>query len=235
MEATAGSLLRPLARRCLSASSSTSSTTAAAVATATATATATSRCTQQQQIRHKATFSRTKRALNIPPHPSFLAADAASEQDTIIFNPPSAAPSVYHTPFKFLPKTDPRRRANLASLFESHFGGRAAAAAADAVSTSDLPVVAEHKHTNRGPITREEVEEMRALRASDPHTWTVRNLGVKFDLPMGFIMACCQAPREKIEFERRKMELIRQRWGPAKRKAMEDRARRRQMLYAGEI
>lgn len=234
MEATASSLLRPLARRCLSASSSTSSTTVAAAAVATATAT--SRSTQQhqqQQIRHKATFSRTKRALNIPPHPSFLAADAASEQDTIIFNPPSAAPSVYHTPFKFLPKTDPRRRANLASLFESHFGGRAAAA--QAVSTSDLPVIAEHKHTDRGPITREEVEEMRALRASDPHTWTVRNLGVKFDLPMGFIMACCQAPREKIEFERRKMELIRQRWGPAKRKAMEDRARRRQMLYAGEI
>lgn len=230
MEATASNLLRPLARRCLSASSSSSSTRSTTAASAVA---ATSRPTQQQ-IRHKATFSRTKRALNIPPHPSFLAADAASEQDTIVFNPPSAAPSVYHTPFKFLPKTDPRRRANLASLFESHFGG-AGAAQGQQVSTSDLPVLAEHKHADRGPITREEVEEMRRLRASDPHTWTVRNLGVKFDLPMGFIMACCQAPREKIEFERRKMELIRQRWGPAKRKAMEDRARRRQMLYAGEL
>lgn len=186
----------------------------------------------QMQIRTKATASRTKRALNIPPHPSFLAADAASEQDTIVFNPPSAAPSVYHTPFKFLPRNDPRRRANLASLFESRFGRTTSASSS---SPDSLPVLAEHMTTDRGPITREEVEEMRALRAGDPQKWTVRALSTKYDLPMGFIMACCQAPKEKIEFEKRKMELIRQRWGPAKRKAMEDRARRREMLYRGEI
>lgn len=213
MEAAATHLLRPAARRCVTST----------------------RTALKQQLRHKATAARTKRALNIPPHPSFLTPDAPHEQDTIIFNPPSAAPSVYHTPFKFLPKTDPRRRANLASLFERHFGSGPNA------KPDNLPVVAwtkEKKATtvsDRGPITREEVEEMRRLRAEDPHKWTVRALSIKFDMPMGFIMACCQAPRSKIEFERRKVELMRQRWGPAKAKAVEDRERRREMLYRGDI
>lgn len=76
---------------------------------------------------------------------------------------------------------------------------------------------------------------MRALRASDPHTWGVRALSKKFNLPMGFVMACCQAPREKLEFERRKIEAMRQRWGPAKKKAEEERHKRLAMFYRGEI
>lgn len=214
MEATASTVLRPAARRCL----------------------ASTRTSLKQQLRSKATAARTRRALNLPPHPSFLTADARLQQDTIIFNPPSAAPSVYHTPFKFLPKTDPRRRANLASLFEKHFsspsaGGRAAA------GPDSLPVIpgGEHIVADRGPITREEVAEMRRLRSEDPHRWNVHNLSVKYDLPRGFVMACCQAPKEKIEFERRKMELIQARWGPAKKRAHEDRLRRREMLYRGEL
>ncbi|KAJ9156400.1 hypothetical protein NKR23_g1527, partial [Pleurostoma richardsiae] len=83
--------------------------------------------------RHKSTANRTKRALSVPPHPSFLAHGAPVEQqqqlqqDHIIFNPPSSAPSVFHTPFKFLPRSDPRRRANLTALFAQsttiHLGG----------------------------------------------------------------------------------------------------------------
>lgn len=215
MEATASTLLlRPaVARRCLTST----------------------RTSLKQQLRTKATAARTRRALNIPPHPSFLTADARGgglgQEDTIIFNPPSAAPSVYHTPFKFLPRTDPRRRANLASLFEKQFSSPSA------TNPGDVPVIpgGERVVADRGPITREEVAEMRRLRSEDPHRWNVHNLSVKYDLPRGFIMACCQAPKEKIEFERRKMELIQARWGPAKKKAHEDRLRRREMLYRGEI
>lgn len=92
-----------------------------------------------------------------------------------------------------------------------------------------------HTSPDRAPVTKAEVEEMRALRASDPHKWSVRNLSAKFDLPMGFVMACCQAPKEKIEFERRKMELIQKRWPLSKKKAMEERKKRAEMLYRGEI
>ncbi|POS79329.1 hypothetical protein DHEL01_v202271 [Diaporthe helianthi] len=222
MEAPAHTLLRPAARSCVSSI----------------------RRTLRQQIRSKATASRTRRSLNIPPHPTFLAPDSSQQSDHIIFNPPASAPSVYHTPFKFLPKNDPRRRANLAKIFESHFapttttGG--AAAGAPALEATDLPTLpSNHKYNpafhERGPITKDEVDEMRRLREEDPHKWNVRALSDKYAIPHIFVMMCCQAPKEKLEFERTKMELIRQRWGPIRAKAKEDRHRRTQMLYRGEI
>jgi hypothetical protein len=199
MEAPAHTLLRPAARSCLSST----------------------RRTLRQQIRSKATASRTRRSLNISPHPSFLAPDSSQQSDHIIFNPPASVPSVYHTPFKFLPKTDPRRRANLAKIFESHFAPTTGGAAA---VTTDLPTLpSQHKYNPRfdarGPITKAEVEEMRRLREEDPHKWNVAALSEKYAIPHIFVMMCCQAPKEKLEFERKKMELIRQRWGPIRAKA----------------
>lgn len=214
MEAIAASLVRPAAQRYLTGTPSA----------------------LKHQIRSKATAARTKRALNIPPHPSFLTPDSRLEQDTIVFNPPSSSTSVYHTPFKFLPKTDPRRRANLPSLFESHFGSTSTTATLEQMPNVRLSRETKfHQNPDRAPITKAEVEEMRALRISDPYKWSVRNLSAKFDMPMGFVMACCQAPKEKIDFERRKMELIQKRWSPSKKKAMEERQRKAEMLARGEI
>lgn len=217
MEAPAHTLLRSATRTCVSST----------------------RHALRQQIRSKATASRTRRSLNIAPHPSFLDSDSRQQQDYIIFNPPASAASVYHTPFKFLPKNDPRRRANLAKIFESHFTSPAGGAG-PTTTTTDLPKVSGlHKHNPafdaRGPITKSEVEEMRRLREEDPHKWDVRALSEKYSIPHIFVMMCCQAPKEKLEFERKKMELIRQRWGPIRAKAKEDRHRRTQMLYRGEI
>lgn len=223
MEAPAQTLLRPATRSCVSST----------------------RHALRQQIRSKATASRTRRSLNIAPHPSFLAPDSRQQKDHIIFNPPASAPSVYHTPFKFLPKSDPRRRANLAKIFESHFAPptttpTTAGGAETTPTTADLPTVRGLHKPNpafdaRGPITKSEVEEMRRLREEDPHKWDVRALSDKYAIPHIFVMMCCQAPKEKLEFERKKMELIRQRWGPIRAKAKEDRHRRTQMLYRGEI
>ncbi|KAL1874852.1 hypothetical protein Daus18300_003393 [Diaporthe australafricana] len=212
MEAPVHTLLRPATRSCVSST----------------------RHTLKQQIRSKATAARTRRSLNIPPHPTFLASDSRLNQDRIIFNPPASAPSVYHTPFKFLPKTDPRRRANLAKIFESHF-----ATSSDA-SITDLPKLRpSHKYgpgvAARGPVTKDEVEEMRRLRQEDPHKWNVAALSEKYQIPHIFVSMCCQAPKEKLEFERKKMELIRQRWGPMRAKAKEEKHRRTEMLYRGEI
>lgn len=230
MEAAAQTFLRP----------------AAAAAAARGCLKSGTRHTLKQQIRTKATSARTRRSLNLPPHPTFLAADSHLQQDHIIFNPPAAAPSVYHTPFKFLPKTDPRRRANLASLFESHFAspspGSASAAGPDA-KIEDLPTVRASDRRSRGvssiaargPVTKAEVEEMRRLREEDAHKWSVTALADKFDLPRGFVMACCQAPKDKLEFERKKIELIQKRWGPIRAKAREQKERRKDMLYRGEI
>lgn len=191
--------------------------------------------TLRQQIRTQATSARSRRTRNIPPHPTFLASDSLQQQDRVVFNPPSAAPSVYHTPFKFLPKSDPRRRANLASLFESHFASDAKVDDMPAVRPSDPRSARVSSISTRGPITRAEVEEMRRLREEDAHKWSVTALADKYDLPRGFVMACCQAPKDKIEFERKKLELIQKRWGPIRAKAREQKERRREMLYRGEI
>lgn len=216
MEAIAAALLRPATHRSLT----------------------TTRTALKTQIRTKATAARAKRAANIPPHPSFLSHDSLQQQDTIVFNPPSASASVYHTPFKFLPKEDPRRRANLASLFESHFGAHTPA------SVAQIPVVrfSREKHmvgnTERrdaAPITKEIVAEVRALRQNDPYTWSVRALSKKYELPMNLVMAMTQGSQEKNEFEKRKLALLQERYSPAKRKAMEDRKRRADMIARGDL
>ncbi|KAK2003284.1 hypothetical protein LX36DRAFT_651262 [Colletotrichum falcatum] len=193
---------------------------------------------------HK-TFSRTKRSLNIPPHPDFLPA-APAAGDTIIYNPPSAAPSVYHTPFKFLPPSDPRRRANLSSLFANSSPAAAAAATSQptppSLSSSDAtrPLPPALNVPSRGPkpryhLTREDVAEIRRLRAEDPGFWSVTALARKFDCSETFITICTPAPREHKERLERKLESVKSRWGAIRTKAREDRSRRKEMLFRGEL
>ncbi|KAK0652204.1 mitochondrial ribosomal protein subunit L20-domain-containing protein [Cercophora newfieldiana] len=190
--------------------------------------------------RQKSTASRTKRALNIAPHPSFLASPAdASNPATasgshIIFNPPSSAPSVYHTPFKFLPKSDPRRRANLtASLFASSttikFNRDGAAAAAIA---EKLPLV-RPEAPKTYHLTEADVAEMRRLRAADPLTNSVSALATRFNCPKLFVVMCCHSNAKHQEEMAARKEAIKGRWGPRKTAAREDRQRRKQMLLDG--
>ncbi|WYZ41459.1 hypothetical protein EsH8_V_000354 [Colletotrichum jinshuiense] len=184
---------------------------------------------------HKTT-SRTKRALNLPPHPDFLPSTPAVG-DTIIFNPPSAAPSVYHTPFKFLPPTDPRRRANLSSLFAS-----SAAATSQTTSSSSaarpLPPALNVPSRGSNPryhLSRDDVAEIRRLRAEDPARWSVTALARKFDCSETFITICTPAPRDHKERLDRKLEAVKGRWGSIRTKAREDRTRRKEMLFRGEL
>lgn len=139
--------------------------------------------------RQKSTASRTKRALNIPPHPSFLptpseAGPEAPGSTKIIFNPPSSEPSVYHTPFKFLPKSDPRRRANLpATLFASsttiQYNPEEPSPEEAVKVVEKLPKVrpADPKVYH---VTPEQVQEMRRLRKEDPVANSVSALAKKY-------------------------------------------------------
>ncbi|WQF88509.1 Putative large ribosomal subunit protein mL58 [Colletotrichum destructivum] len=185
---------------------------------------------------HK-TFSRTKRSLNIPPHPDFLPSTTPAGGDTIIYNPPSAAPSVFHTPFKFLPPSDPRRRANLSSLFAN---SNSSAAASSQTSSSARPLPPALNVPSRGAnpryhLTRENVAEIRRLRAKDPDFWSVTALARKFDCSETFITICTPAPREHKERLQRKLEGVKSRWGAIRTKAREDRTRRKEMLFRGEL
>lgn len=192
--------------------------------------------------RQKSTKARTKAVLNIPAHPSFFA--ERSTEDHIVFNPPSSAPSVLHTPFKFLPKSDPRRRAMFdATLFASSVTTQYASTSPDssasrAPSVEDLPKVLERDDpvAKNHSMTKEQVEEMRRLRLEDPVTNSVQALARRFGCSVMFVMMCVNAPAE----HREKVHLLpqqaaRERWGPKKRDAREQRKRRVEMLMKGEI
>lgn len=189
-------------------------------------------------IRTKATANRTKRALNIPPHPSFLASDshAAQNQDHIVFNPPSSAASVYHTPFKFLPKSDPRRRANLTSLFSSSttisFGN-----GNSGVSEAALAPKVEHETytADRHHLTKEQVEEIRRLRSQDPEEFSVLKLSRKYNCSPIFVMMACRSSAEHKAAMKERLAKQKERWGPIRTQARIDRRKRKVMLLRGEL
>jgi len=203
--------------------------------------------------RHKSTSGRARRSLTIQPHPSFLAGPGPSDKAPgggghIVFNPPSSAPSVHHTPFKFLPKNDPRRRANLPSLFESSTTiSYGTAATASPSSSSKAPGAAEHlglprllhpsyKFTEkRHTLSEDDVAEMRRLRVADPAANSVAALARRFDCSHLFVMMCCQAPPEHAARRREDLERVKSRWGAIRSRAREDRQRRRDMLFRGEL
>lgn len=183
-----------------------------------------------QQVRQKSTVNRHKRALGVPPHPSFLTSPSKPSSGHIIYNPPSSEPNVLHTPFKFLPKSDPRRKANLPALFAS-----VAPAAEKTPLPPMLPFLPGPNKPKIHHLTPDDVSEIRRLRAEDPVTNSVGHLAKKFGCSHLFIQMCTHAPKEHQEAHKARLAAIRARWGPIRAKAREDRARRRQMLLRGEI
>jgi hypothetical protein len=215
--------------------------------------------------RQQSSTSRTKKALIVPPHAAFFKLNGSSgprpTTDQIIFNPPSSAPSVYHTPFKFLPKSDPRRRANLTSeLFsssaatthqsptattttsDSPFANTLAAHEASSASSTapaspeDFPALTQYRPPQKPHhLTKEDIEELRRLRAADPVANSVQNLARQYRCSKLFILMCCRAPQDHKEKIQAAEEAVKNRWGPRRRQAREERARRMEMLFSGEL
>ncbi|KAK3365820.1 mitochondrial ribosomal protein subunit L20-domain-containing protein [Lasiosphaeria ovina] len=229
--------------------------------------------------RFKSSTSRTKRALNVPPEPSF-----AKRQDKttgIIFNPPSSSPSVFNTPFKFLPKCDPRRRANLPSLFTlsttTKFGPTTGLAGPSSITIGNPPEsvpplyhggmksykfqkpqpnplgikddptlppavdpaadIARYR-TEKLAVTPEMVAEIRRLRVEDPWTNSGVAMAQRFNVSHSFIRYATRGIRVQKEYydDLKKWKEDKQaRWGPRRRQAREDRARRLGMLFRGEL
>ncbi|KAK8045126.1 ribosomal protein [Apiospora rasikravindrae] len=182
-------------------------------------------CSRTGQTRLQSSTRRTKKALKLPPHPSFLVSGA--EADHITYNP------------RFLPPSDPRRQAQLSSLLRSSTGLAPTAAATNSTTTTDREIPAlEEKHQVPVPkfnVTREQVAEMRALRAADPTKWSVVRLAEKFECSKLFVMICCKASAEHQVRERERKEAIKARWGPIRSQAREDRKKRRTLLLRGEL
>nr|POE54360.1 54s ribosomal protein l20, mitochondrial [Quercus suber] len=200
--------------------------------------------------RDQSTYARTRKALRVKPDPSFLPS-TTEPRDHIIFNPPSSLPSVYHTPSKFLPKTDPRRKLHslakpppqilsptntaAAALAPTPSGAlstiasmrRSTAAHTPAISASALPTV-RPKHERKLHLTQTAVDEMRRLRAEDPRKWTRMALAEKFECSQFFVSLCCSAPQRKTEAQQALAE-IKSRWGRRRTEARIQRTERKKM------
>ena len=173
------------------------------------------RSLQQQQCRHVSSFRRTKKMLLVQPDQSFKS--TTGSQDHIIYNPPSSAPNVYHTPLKFLPKDDPRRR--LHTLLRP--------TSASASSTTALPPAVRPVYEKKYHLKEADIAEIRRLRAEDPRQWTRVRLAEKFECSQFFVSLCCSAPQIKDE-RNAELEKIKEKWGRTKTEAREDRQTRKQ-------
>lgn len=170
------------------------------------------------QTRNASSARRHKPFLRVKPDPSFTS--ATGTQDHIIYNPPSSAPNVYHTPQKFLPKDDPRRR--LHTLISPPTNP-------DAKLPPSLRPVTEQKYH----LSAEEIAEMKRLREEDPRQWTRVRLAEKYGCSQFFVSLCCSAPQIKEERDKL-MDEIRSKWGRGRKEAREDRNIRKERWGRGE-
>jgi len=179
-----------------------------------------------------ASFRRTKKALRVGPDASFT--NTLETQDHIIFNPPSSAPNVYHTPLKFLPKTDPRRKLHLLTQASASSTSNSSTTTTTAPSTSTsgartAPLAPPLRpfQEKKYHLTPADVAEMRRLRAEDPRQWTRVRLAEKFGCSVFFVNLFAQkVPELEAEWEA-EHERARSRWGRTKTEAREDRSRRK--------
>lgn len=137
-----------------------------------------------------------------------------------MFNPPSSAPSVYHTPAAFLPPNDPRRKL----LAESHSHANPYDEPA-----RRLPPPVRDTQEKKYHLTPKEIEEIRHLRTEDPFTWTRKKLAEKYVCSQFFVGMVCEASKERKEQQKQIMEHVKEKWGRRKRYAREDRAKRREL------
>ena len=178
--------------------------------------------------RHESSYRRTRKALKIKPDPSFLPSTTET-QDHIIFNPPSSAPNVYHTPRKFLPKDDPRRKLihtlttpTTKTPTPTPTASTATTASPQRGQSPRLPPAVRPPYTKKYHLTPAQVSEIRRLRAEDPRTWTRVKLAEQFECSQFFVSLCCCAPEIKEERERELAE-VKRKWGRRKTEAREER------------
>lgn len=112
----------------------------------------------------------------------------------------------------------------------------APALTSDSLTEADLPPKMRYKHRNpRYNLEEADVAEMRRLRAEDPIKWSVGKLAQKFECSEVFVKMAAPASQEHHEWLKAKLQRQSTRWGPKKTLAREDRKRRAEMVYRGEL
>ncbi|PFH56801.1 hypothetical protein XA68_15963 [Ophiocordyceps unilateralis] len=202
--------------------------------------------TQHMFWRGHKTAARTKRALKLAPHDSFLPDRSVTITDTrpgaddsIIYNPPASEASPAHTPFIFLPREDPRRLALRQIRGLSGDGGSGGVGGGETgVSHGSItlpPALRWRQQEPKYHLDENALVEMRRLRVEDPIKWSVGHIAQKFQCSPIFVTMVAPAPPGHIAWLRDRLARKRARWGPKKMQAWEDRKRRAEMLYRGQL
>lgn len=176
-------------------------------------------CAELQPLfckRHQSSYRRTKKRLRVKPDASF-APSSNQTHDHIIYNPPSSAPSVYHTPTKFLPPNDLRRKLRTDSQLEV------------VKEATSLPLMFKSASETSKILGEAEIEDMRRLRAKDPMTWSRGKLAKRFGCSPLFVGMVCEASPEKKLVQKQILDAIKSRWGNKRSIAREDRELRREL------
>lgn len=163
--------------------------------------------------RHQSSARRTKQRLRVKPDASFGSSSPRQGQNHIIYNPPSSAPNVHHTPTKFLPPDDVRRTLRTDSPVKQN--------------VDELPGVYKSMPEKTYHLTPADVEEIRKLRLDDPMAWSRAKLAKRFNCSPIFIALVCEASPQKREIQKQVLEAVQSRWGVKRRMAREDRQLRR--------
>ncbi|TVY33160.1 54S ribosomal protein L20, mitochondrial [Lachnellula subtilissima] len=177
--------------------------------------------------RHQSSFRRTKQHLNIKPDSSFLISNESPKQDHIIFNPPSASPSVLHTPLKFLPKEDKRRQLLAATAEKLN-----PAPARLPPPVSRRPKIPHHH------LSDADIAEIQRLKRDEPEKWNNLKLSRKFNCSSMFISICLSQcgydDTVTREAEKARLAGMMDSWGPRRRKAHEDKLKRMEIALRDE-
>ncbi|KAF1834765.1 hypothetical protein BDW02DRAFT_321869 [Decorospora gaudefroyi] len=189
------------------------------------------------QCRHESSTRRHRKLLALPEAPSYTRRSTAP---TLVFNPPSSAPNVYHTPSKFLPKEDKRLRLYAAAQQHAHKVAHSRQTSPIAAPgtplhtgshlpprpSASLPAPVREPYEKKYHLTESDVQEIRRLRKQDPNTWTRVKLAEKFGCSQFFVGMVAKNVKkaERVEKEHR---ASRKKWGNRKRLAKEDRERRK--------
>ena len=189
------------------------------------------------QCRHESTARRHKKLLALPEAPSYT---PSRSEPSLIFNPPSSAPSVYHTPLKFLPKDDKRRHLYSAALqYSNTTAHRRQSSPVAAPGTplsspsflppkpsASLPAPVRAPYEKKYHLDEAQIAEIRKLRLGDPEKWTRVKLAEKFGCSQFFVGMVVKVPEKAARVEA-EHQSARERWGKRRREAREERERRK--------
>lgn len=133
----------------------------------------------------------------------------------LIYNPPAAAPTYHETPKVFLPKNDPRLK-YMSETFKVY----------SKEELEDMPLIYGLKAEKDYSLTPDVIEQIVALRNSNPNEWTISKLAKKFGVDLEKVNAVTGLNKERAEKVKEELEKVKLSWSDKTKLARAERGKR---------